>query len=97
MICVNEIWLATDPLDMRAGFDTALARVVKVFGAAHPHHAYRSPIAAPALRADPDLEALAEGYALLAWKNFGAASSIIIAPALSGRGRQNGMNTVEPI
>ncbi|RBB34030.1 hypothetical protein DPV79_32955 [Burkholderia reimsis] len=27
-------------MDMRAGFDTALARVVKVFGAAHPHHAY---------------------------------------------------------
>jgi transposase len=25
---------------MRAGFDTALARVLKVFGAAHPHHAY---------------------------------------------------------
>ncbi|MFP3681947.1 IS66 family insertion sequence element accessory protein TnpB, partial [Pseudomonas sp. SIMBA_041] len=40
MIRVDEIWLATDPLDMRAGFDTALARVVKVFGAAHPHHAY---------------------------------------------------------
>ncbi len=40
MIRVDEIWLAVDPLDMRAGFDTALARVVKVFGAAHPHHAY---------------------------------------------------------
>ena len=25
---------------MRAGTDTALARVVAVFGAAHPHHAY---------------------------------------------------------
>ena len=25
---------------MRAGTDTALARVVKVFGAARPHHAY---------------------------------------------------------
>jgi transposase len=34
------VWLAVDPLDMRAGFDTALARVVTVFGAAHPHHAY---------------------------------------------------------
>ncbi|WP_250487441.1 IS66 family insertion sequence element accessory protein TnpB [Caballeronia sp. GaOx3] len=40
MIRVDEIWLAVDPLDMRAGFDTALGRVVKVFGAAHPHHAY---------------------------------------------------------
>jgi transposase len=28
------------PLDMRAGMDTALARVVRVFGAARPHHAY---------------------------------------------------------
>ena len=27
-------------MDMRAGPDTALARVVQVFGAAHPHHAY---------------------------------------------------------
>jgi hypothetical protein len=25
---------------MRAGTDTALGRIVKVFGAAHPHHAY---------------------------------------------------------
>lgn len=25
---------------MRAGFDTVLARVIKMFGAAHPHHAY---------------------------------------------------------
>lgn len=40
MIRVNEIWLAVDPLDMRAGFDTALARVVKVFGVTRPHHAY---------------------------------------------------------
>ncbi len=32
MIRVDEIWMAVDPLDMRAGFDTALARVVKVFG-----------------------------------------------------------------
>jgi transposase len=40
VIRVDEVWLAVDPLDMRAGFDTALARVVKVFGAAHPHHAY---------------------------------------------------------
>src|SRR5690606_8253181 len=28
------------PMDMRAGPDTALARVVKDFGAARPHHAY---------------------------------------------------------
>jgi transposase len=32
--------LAIEPLDMRAGTETALARVVHVFGAARPHHAY---------------------------------------------------------
>jgi hypothetical protein len=37
---VEAIWLAVEPLDMRAGTDTILARVVKVFGAARPHHAY---------------------------------------------------------
>jgi len=40
VIRIDAIWLATEALDMRAGTDTALARVVKVFGAARPHHAY---------------------------------------------------------
>lgn len=40
MIRIDQVWLAVEPIDMRAGADTALARVVKVFGAAHPHHAY---------------------------------------------------------
>ena len=40
MIRIDAAWLATSPLDMRAGTDTALARVVAVFGAARPHHAY---------------------------------------------------------
>ena len=40
MIRIDRAWLATSPLDMRAGTDTALARVVGVFGAAHPHTAY---------------------------------------------------------
>ena len=40
MIRIEEIWLAVEPLDMRAGTETALGRVVRVFGAAHPHHAY---------------------------------------------------------
>lgn len=40
MIRIEAVWLATAPIDMRAGVDTALARVVQVFGAAHPHHAY---------------------------------------------------------
>ena len=40
MIRIEAIWLATEPLDMRAGTETALARVVQVFGSARPHHAY---------------------------------------------------------
>lgn len=40
MIRVDAVWLCTEPMDMRAGTDTALARVVQVFGAARPHHAY---------------------------------------------------------
>ena len=40
VIRVDALWLATEPLDMRAGTETALARVVSVFGAARPHHAY---------------------------------------------------------
>ena len=40
MIRVDAIWMSTEPLDMRAGTDSALARVVRVFGAAQPHTAY---------------------------------------------------------
>lgn len=40
MIRVEAIWLACEPLDMRAGTETALGRVVAVFGEARPHHAY---------------------------------------------------------
>lgn len=40
MIRIDAAWLATAPLDMRAGTDTALARVVATFGAAQAHHAY---------------------------------------------------------
>jgi transposase len=40
VIRVEQVWLATEPIDMRAGPDKALARVVGVFGAARPHHAY---------------------------------------------------------
>jgi transposase len=40
MIRVDAVWLAAEPMDMRAGTHTALARVVQVFGAARPHHAY---------------------------------------------------------
>lgn len=40
MIRVDAIWLAMQALDMRAGTDTVLGRVVQVFGEARPHHAY---------------------------------------------------------
>ena len=40
MIRIDAAWLAVAPMDMRAGPDTALARVVAVFGSAQPHHAY---------------------------------------------------------
>lgn len=40
VIRIEAVWLAVDPMDMRAGTDTALARVVRVFGSARPHHAY---------------------------------------------------------
>ena len=40
MIRIDAAWLGVEPLDMRAGTDTALARVVSVFGEARAHHAY---------------------------------------------------------
>ena len=40
MIRIDAVWLATQPLDMRSGFDSCLARVITVFGAAHPQTAY---------------------------------------------------------
>jgi transposase len=40
VIRIDAAWLAVEPLDMRAGVDTAVARVVSVFGAARSHHAY---------------------------------------------------------
>jgi transposase len=40
VIRVDALWLACELFDMRAGTETALARVVAVFGEAKPHHAY---------------------------------------------------------
>jgi transposase len=40
VIRVDAVWLAVEPLDLRAGMESALTRVVNVFGAARPHHAY---------------------------------------------------------
>ena len=40
VIRMDAVWLAVEPLDMRAGTEAALARVVRVFGEARAHHAY---------------------------------------------------------
>ena len=40
MIRIDEVWLSTEAMDMRAGMDTLLSCVALVFGAAKPHHAY---------------------------------------------------------
>ena len=40
MIRADAVWLAVEPFDMRFGTEAALARVVNVFDAARPHHAY---------------------------------------------------------
>jgi transposase len=40
VIRIDAVWLAVEPIDMRAGADRLLARVVHVFGAAKSHHGY---------------------------------------------------------
>ena len=40
MIRIDSLWLAVRPLDMRAGPERLLARVVQVFGSAQAHHGY---------------------------------------------------------
>lgn len=40
MIRIDAVWVAVTPVDMRAGADRLLARVVQVFGAAQAHHGY---------------------------------------------------------
>ena len=40
MIRIDAMWLSAEPVDMRAGAERLLARVVQVFGAAQAHHGY---------------------------------------------------------
>jgi len=40
MIRIDAMWLAVEPIDMRAGVDRLLARVVQVFGVARAHNGY---------------------------------------------------------
>lgn len=40
VIRIDSLWLAVEPLDMRAGAERLLASVVQVFGSAQAHHGY---------------------------------------------------------
>ena len=40
MIRIDSLWLAVEPVDMRAGAERLLASVVQVFGHAQAHHGY---------------------------------------------------------
>ena len=40
MIRIDAMWLAVERVDMRAGADRLISRVVEVFGAAQAHHGY---------------------------------------------------------
>jgi len=40
MIRIDAMWLAVEPIDMRAGAERLLACVVRVFGTAQAHHGY---------------------------------------------------------
>jgi transposase len=40
VIRIDAMWLAVEPVDMRAGVERLLARVVQVFGAAQANHGY---------------------------------------------------------
>ena len=40
MIRIDALWLAVEPMDMRAGPERLLAGVVQVFGQAQAHHGY---------------------------------------------------------
>jgi len=40
VIRIDSLWLAVEPVDMRAGAERLLAAVVQVFGAAQAHHGY---------------------------------------------------------
>lgn len=48
MMRIDAWYLASARLDMRAGMDTLLARVIEVFGSAQPHSAYALPTCVPA-------------------------------------------------
>jgi hypothetical protein len=50
VIRIDSLWLAVEPMDMRAGADRLLASVVQVFGSAKAHHGYQTSLVTDALR-----------------------------------------------
>lgn len=38
MIQIDQYWMAVEPIDMRAGIETVLGKVVSVFGSAQATH-----------------------------------------------------------
>ena len=40
MIRIDALWLAVEPIDMRAGAERLLSSAVRVFGGARAHHGY---------------------------------------------------------
>ena len=40
MIRIDALWLAVQPIDMRAGAERLLSNVVRTFGGARAHHGY---------------------------------------------------------
>ena len=40
MIRIDQLWLCTAPMDMRAGIERLLSSIVQTTGAAHAHHGY---------------------------------------------------------
>ena len=40
VIRIDQLWLCTAPMDMRAGIERLLSCVVQTTGAAHAHHGY---------------------------------------------------------
>jgi hypothetical protein len=40
VIRIDQLWLCTAPMDMRAGAERLLSCVVQTTGAAHAHHGY---------------------------------------------------------
>ena len=74
MIRVDAVWLAVDPLDMRAGTEAALGRVVQVFGGRGYMREYPAERYLRELRVDR------------IWEGTSEIQRLVIARALEKRG-----------